>query len=141
MADATDLKSVTYKVYRFDPGLEDSFSIQSSVDSLQSSAGNGKKSSVGSLQSSAGNGKKSSVGSLQSSAGNALFHKSYKSYKSYKIPDCRTRVGCENSLQSSASSLQPGMPFFISLISPISPIKFRIAARKWGALHPQKMEA
>ena len=107
MADATDLKSVTYKVYRFDPGLEDSFSIQSSVFSRQSSAGNGKKSSVDSRQSSAGNGKKSSVGSLQSSAGtgkkssvfslqpgDALFHKSYKSYKSYKIPDCRPRVGC-----------------------------------------------
>ena len=79
MADATDLKSVTYKVYRFDPGLEDSFSIQSSVFSRQSSAGNGKKSSVGSLQSAAG--------------GCPFFHKSYKSYKSYKIPEkCALRT-------------------------------------------------
>ena len=69
MADATDLKSVTYKVYRFDPGLEDSFSIQSSVGSLQPEMGKSLQSTVGSLQ-----------------PGDALFHKSYKSYKSYKIP-------------------------------------------------------
>ena len=83
MADATDLKSVTYKVYRFDPGLEDSFSIQSSVFSRQSA--------VFSLQPGMGKSLQSTVFSLQ--PGDALFHKSYKSYKSYKIPEkCALRT-------------------------------------------------
>ena len=61
MADATDLKSVTYKVYRFDPGLEDSFF--NTVFSLQPGMGKSFQSTVGSLQ--PGDGKK--VFSLQSS--------------------------------------------------------------------------
>ena len=98
MADATDLKSVTYKVYRFDPGLEDSFSIQSSVFSRQSAVfslqpGMGKslQSTVFSRQPGMGKSLQSTVFSLQ--PGDALFHKSYKSYKSYKIPEkCALRT-------------------------------------------------
>ena len=81
MADATDLKSVTYKVYRFDPGLEDSFF--NTVFSRQSSVFSREWKKVFSRQ--------SAVFSLQ--PGDALFHKSYKSYKSYKIPEkCALRT-------------------------------------------------